>query len=83
MDETAQQHRETLGQKVRKVWVDYCLRIGDTKPSHIAPWEELSEEDKEADRVIGVALWNMGYTAGVAAMIRTKEKSTKKKHNKE
>ena len=85
MDETTQQQREMLGQKVRKVWVDYCLRIGDTKPSHIAPWEALSEQDKEADRVIGEALWSVGFTAGVTAMLPSgrknfKEKSLKKKH---
>ena len=47
---------EALGQLVRKAWVDYCERSGDTKPSHIAPWEELDEWDKEADRCIGIAV---------------------------
>jgi len=51
--------REELGKLVRRVWVEYCLEIGDTKPSHIAPWEELSEADKEADRRIGVALYDL------------------------
>lgn len=45
--------REELGKIVRWAWVEYCLEIHDTKPSHIAPWEELPEQDKEADRRIG------------------------------
>ena len=36
--------------------VAYCQETGDTKPSHLAPWEELSEWDKEADRRIGAAI---------------------------
>lgn len=47
--------REQRGRLVRETWVAYCLATGDTKPSHIAPWEELSEWDKEADRRIGDA----------------------------
>lgn len=45
--------RERWGRVVRQAWVGYCVANGDTKPSHIAPWEELSEFDREADRVIG------------------------------
>lgn len=48
--------REQLGRLVREAWVAYCREIGDDKPSHIAPWEELSEVDKEADRRIGIAI---------------------------
>lgn len=55
--------REALGKFVRDVWVAYCLETGDTKPSHIAPWEELSEWDKEADRRIGERLWIEGALA--------------------
>lgn len=49
--------REVLGKVVRAAWVQYCKSIGDDKPSHIAPWIELSEQDKEADRYIGEAVW--------------------------
>lgn len=45
--------REQLGRLVRAEWVNYCIETGDTKPSHIAPWEDLSDWDKEADRRIG------------------------------
>jgi hypothetical protein len=48
--------REELGKAVRSAWVAYCQETGDTKPSHLAPWEELSEWDKEADRRIGAAI---------------------------
>lgn len=47
---------DELGKRVRQAWIAYCLETGDTKPSHIAPWEELSEWDKEADRRIGKAI---------------------------
>ena len=50
------QTREWLGRVVRKAWVTYCHETGDTKLSHIASWDELSEWDKEADRRIGVAV---------------------------
>lgn len=52
--------RETLGKRVREVWVNYCLKIGDNKPSHIASWEKLNEHDKEVDREIGEELFLLG-----------------------
>lgn len=48
--------REKLGKLVREVWVAYCRDNGDTQPSHIAEWEQLSEYDKEVDRQIGEAV---------------------------
>jgi len=45
-----------LAQFVREAWINYCRETGDTKPSHLTPWEELSEWDKEADRRIATAL---------------------------
>lgn len=62
--------REELGKRVRQIWVDYCREIGDTKPAHLAPWEELSETDKEVDRRIGEQLFMLGRTPG--ANIRSK-----------
>lgn len=41
-----------LGREVRIAWVNYCIANGDTKPSHIAPWEELNDFDKGADHAI-------------------------------
>lgn len=51
-----EQFREELGRIVREEYVRVCHEAGDTKPSHLAPWEELSEYDKEVDRRIGVAV---------------------------
>lgn len=61
--------RECLGRVVRFAWIEYCVSTGDTKPSHIAPWEELSEWDKEADRVIGEAIANV-VTAEIARQVQ-------------
>lgn len=48
--------RDDLGRLVREAWVKYCIETGDTKPSHLTPYDELSEWDKEADRRIGEAV---------------------------
>lgn len=49
------QMREELGKQVRKAWVEYvkATKGDEAKASHIAPWDELSDWDKGADRVIG------------------------------
>ncbi len=51
--------RDELGRIVRETWIAYCLETGDTKPSHLAPYDELSEWDKEADRRIGETIWRL------------------------
>jgi hypothetical protein len=45
--------REALGRRVREIWVQVARERGDAKPSHLAPWEELSQTDREADMRIG------------------------------
>ena len=50
------ERREELGRLTREVWIQRASRLGDTKPSHIAPWEQLSEDDKETDCQIGQAI---------------------------
>jgi len=62
--EDNEKNRDLLGRKVREVWIAYCLEVGDTKPSHIAPYDDLSEVDKEADRRIGEALFFEGIEYG-------------------
>jgi hypothetical protein len=62
--------REELGQMVRQIWIDYCLETGDTKPSHTAPWEQLSDWDREVDMRIGEILFNTGRKAGIKASIK-------------
>lgn len=48
--------REALGRMVREAWVNYCRETGVTKPSHLAPYDELSDWDQEADHRIGEAI---------------------------
>ena len=59
--------RERLGRLVREVWVAYCRTIGDEKPAHLAPWEALSEQDREVDRLIGERLYGEGFHDGYHA----------------
>ena len=51
--------REELGRMVREAWVRWAQTQPAPKASWLAPWEELNEPDKEADRQIGeaVARW--------------------------
>jgi hypothetical protein len=49
--------RERLGKRVREVWVEWAKRQNNPKPSWLVPYEQLSEQDKEADRCIGAAIW--------------------------
>lgn len=60
----AQPAREELGKLVRRVWVNYCIEIGDWKPSHIAEWDALNESDKEIDCRIGEAVWRLANGNG-------------------
>lgn len=54
--------REKLGQYVRCIWIDHCMANGDTKPSHIKPWQAMPEHEREADRVIGETFYEL-FTA--------------------
>lgn len=49
-------NREDGGRIVRNAWIAWAQQQPDPKPSWLAPWEELSETDKEADRVIWDAI---------------------------
>lgn len=63
------EHRDALGRRVREVWVQWAERQPFPKRSWLVPYDELDEEDKEADRCIGAALFGDGYAAGVRAML--------------
>ena len=52
--------RDSLGKLVREVWIEWAKTQPHTKPSWLVPYGELSEADKEADRMIGTALWLSG-----------------------
>ena len=46
-------NRETLGRRVREVWVAWAKTQHEPKASWLLPWEELDERDREVDRQIG------------------------------
>jgi hypothetical protein len=49
--------RESLGKRVREVWVAWARTQPNPKPEWLVPWDELEERYKEVDRLIGSALW--------------------------
>ena len=53
--------RETLGRMVREAWVRWAQTQPSPKPSWLAPYDKLTEADKEADRQIGeaIARWTL------------------------
>lgn len=56
--------REALGRWVRDVWITWAREQPEPKPSWLAPWEALTEPEREVDRRIGEEL----ATAGAADM---------------
>lgn len=51
---------DCLGRAVRETWVGFAREQGDTRPSHLLPWDELDEANREVDRRIGRRLFDMG-----------------------
>ena len=45
--------RDQLGRLVRELWISWAEKQPNPKQSWLVPYDELSESDKEADRVIG------------------------------
>ena len=45
--------REALGRLVREVWVECARELPGPKPSHLLPWDDLDDWNKEVDRRIG------------------------------
>lgn len=60
--------RESLGQMVRRAWVEWAGEQENPKPSWLVPWERLPEPDREVDRRIGETLYLAGYANGLAAV---------------
>lgn len=67
--ELSKAQREMVGRSVRETWVKYCIETGDNKSSHLVPYDELSEWDKEADRRIGEVLFLAGFRAAYFAEV--------------
>ena len=64
--------RDTLGRFVREAWVRWAQTQPNPKPSWLAPYDDLSEPDKEADRQIGeaIARWTLiGDSARTASLV--------------
>lgn len=59
---TARPSDEELGRMVRDTWVAWAREQPDTAdhPSWTRLWDALSERDKDADRRIGRALFDLG-----------------------
>jgi|SRR6185437_11479846 len=54
--EYVKQDRDLLGRLVRDAWIRWAKSQPIQKPSWLVPYSELSEVDKEADRMIGEAM---------------------------
>lgn len=46
------ENREDGGKLVRRAWISWAAKQPDPKPSWLVTWDELPEQDKEADRII-------------------------------
>ena len=51
-----QMRADMLGRRVREVWVEWASHQPNPKPSHLTPWDQLDEDSREVDRLIGAAL---------------------------
>lgn len=58
-------NREILGKMVRDIWVAIARERGTDNPSNLIEWEDLDEENKEIDRIIGTIMYNYGYMNGL------------------
>lgn len=77
---------ERLGKRVRAEWVRYCQETGDTKLSHLAGWDYISEWDKEVDRRIGrgvVDEWETILEEGERPEIRQAREDDIRAHERE
>lgn len=62
--------RDVLGRRVREVWIAWARTQPSPKASWFVEYDLLSEPDKEADRMIGEALWSDGHDAARPRRIR-------------
>lgn len=57
---------ETLGRRVREIYVEWAREQPDPKPSWLVPWDQLDPGQKEVDIRIGLALYSLGLNATAA-----------------
>lgn len=55
-----ERHCDNLGRIVREMWIAWAKEQPLPKPSWLVPYDQLSEPDKEADRLIGKRLFFEG-----------------------
>ena len=53
--------RDWLGEQVRIAWVAWAREQPFIKPSWLVPWKDLGQMDREADMLIGVRLFGIGF----------------------
>lgn len=58
--------REELGKHVRAVWIRWAKDQPSPKTSWLKPWGELSEPDREVDRMIGEEIARLIFLADAA-----------------
>ena len=58
--------RDSLGRRVREVWIHWASQQNSPKSSWLVPWDQLSESEREVDRQIGESLWAFGLECGTA-----------------
>lgn len=58
IEERRRELRERLGRRVREVWIEWAKTQPNPKPSWLQPWEELTEPEREVDRMIGEAIYD-------------------------
>lgn len=68
MSEIEQPSREQLGRRVRQVWEQWARQQPSPKPSWLVPWEQLTEPEREVDRIIGVEIWGDCVVAHASAI---------------
>lgn len=54
---------EELGRVVREIWIEWAREQPNPKASWLIPWDELPEELKVPDRIIGARLFILGMRA--------------------
>lgn len=56
------EQRDAIGRLVREAWCLWAMQQPISKPSWLVPWDGLNESDREADRIIGEAVWDAAYS---------------------
>lgn len=67
---TVSMNREALGKEVRRVWLEWAHAQPNPKESWLLSWEELDDDQKEADRLIGERLYHLGRNAATHSYAR-------------